>query len=101
MDFIETQHQDRQMTGRTHSAGQESNWLRSAFTRTDPHARIGRPGRKWTTVDPEYHLKADPDGRPHPLHGRPEVCEQEVHLCSFDYSRPVSPQPTCGRPRAL
>ncbi|CAA7028468.1 unnamed protein product [Microthlaspi erraticum] len=29
--------------GRTHSAGQEGNWLRSAFSRTDPAARPHRP----------------------------------------------------------
>ncbi|CAA7021633.1 unnamed protein product [Microthlaspi erraticum] len=66
-----------------------------------PHDRTVRAGRQWTTIDREHHITADPDGRPHPLHGRPEVREQEAHLCSFDYSQPVSPQPTCGRPRAL
>ncbi|CAA7040393.1 unnamed protein product [Microthlaspi erraticum] len=173
MDFNETQHQDSQMSyvpmplevcnldkpfrryhvctedwstaGRTHSAGQEGNWLRSAFTRTDPqstniyhmshaadraqrsireamnrarsiprHAikasgRTHRSTRKAKDYgrprssphDQDHHITADPDGRPHPLHGRPEVREQEAHLCSFNLSWPVSPQPTCGRPRAL
>ncbi|CAA7028472.1 unnamed protein product [Microthlaspi erraticum] len=49
--------------GRTHSAGQEGNWLRSAFSRTDPpHDRTIRPGRQWTTIDRDHHITADPDG---------------------------------------
>ncbi|CAA7051432.1 unnamed protein product [Microthlaspi erraticum] len=53
-----------------------------------PHDRTVRAGRQWTTIDREHHITADPDGRPHPLHGRPELREQEAHLCSFDYSGP-------------
>ncbi|CAA7020984.1 unnamed protein product [Microthlaspi erraticum] len=53
-----------------------------------PHDRTVRAGRQWTTIDREHHITADPDGRPHPLHGRPDVREQEAHLCSFDNSQP-------------
>ncbi|CAA7051437.1 unnamed protein product [Microthlaspi erraticum] len=45
--------------GRTHSAGQEGNWLRSAFSRTiRPHDRTVRAGRQWTTIDREHHITA-------------------------------------------
>ncbi|CAA7051752.1 unnamed protein product [Microthlaspi erraticum] len=54
-----------------------------------PHDRTVRAGRQWTTIDREHHITADPDGRPNPLHGRPDLREQEAHLCSFDYSQPV------------
>ncbi|CAA7053173.1 unnamed protein product [Microthlaspi erraticum] len=65
--------EDWSTAGRTHSAGQEGNWLRSAFSRTiRPHDRTVRAGRQWTTIDREHHITADPDGRPHPLHGRPD-----------------------------
>ncbi|CAA7043374.1 unnamed protein product [Microthlaspi erraticum] len=53
-----------------------------------PHDRTVRPGRQWTTIDRDHHITADPDGRPHALHGRPDVREQEAHLCSFDNSQP-------------
>ncbi|CAA7042005.1 unnamed protein product [Microthlaspi erraticum] len=42
-----------------------------------PHDRTVRAGRQWTTIDREHHITADPDGRPHPLHGRPELREQK------------------------
>ncbi|CAA7051128.1 unnamed protein product [Microthlaspi erraticum] len=38
--------EDWSTAGRTHSAGQEGNWLRSAFSRTDPTARPHRPSRE-------------------------------------------------------
>ncbi|CAA7029854.1 unnamed protein product [Microthlaspi erraticum] len=64
--------------GRTHSAGQEGNWLRSAFSRTDPTARPHRPSREAMDHD-----------RPRASHhGRPYLREQEAHLCSFDNSQP-------------
>ncbi|CAA7025558.1 unnamed protein product [Microthlaspi erraticum] len=51
--------------GRTHSAGQEGNWLRSAFSRTiRPHDHTVRPGRQWTTIDRDHHITADQTVRP-------------------------------------
>ncbi|CAA7026200.1 unnamed protein product [Microthlaspi erraticum] len=38
--------EDWSTAGRTHSAGQEGIWLRSAFSRTDPAARPHRPSRE-------------------------------------------------------
>ncbi|CAA7041308.1 unnamed protein product [Microthlaspi erraticum] len=81
--------EDWSTAGRTHSAGQEGNWLRSAFSRTDPAARPHRPTREAMDHDrPNHHITADPDGRPHPLHGRPELREQEAHLCSLTILSP-------------
>ncbi|CAA7028441.1 unnamed protein product [Microthlaspi erraticum] len=81
--------EDWSTAGRTHSAGQEGNWLRSAFSRTDPAARPHRPtGRQWTTIDRDHHITADPDGRPSKGPRRPDLREQEAHLCSFDNSQP-------------
>ncbi|CAA7015015.1 unnamed protein product [Microthlaspi erraticum] len=76
--------------GRTHSAGQEGNWLRSAFSRTDPTARPHRPSREAMDHD---RPRTSHHGRPrrdpgNPLHGRPDLREQEAHLCSFDNSQP-------------
>ncbi|CAA7035247.1 unnamed protein product [Microthlaspi erraticum] len=102
--------EDWSTAGRTHSAGQEGNWLRSAFTRTDrrrlgrarPHiTSTSRPASIREAMDrarPIHHdpaqiitsRPADPDGRPHPLHGRPDVREQEAHLCSFDFLSPFN-----------
>ncbi|CAA7027333.1 unnamed protein product [Microthlaspi erraticum] len=36
---------------RTRSAGQETCWLRSGITRTDPHDHSVRPGKHWPAVD--------------------------------------------------
>ncbi|CAA7038763.1 unnamed protein product [Microthlaspi erraticum] len=137
--------EDWSTAGRTHSAGQERNLLRSAFTRTDPHDHTVRSGSivprstkiyhmshaanraqrsireamnrarsiprhaikasgrthrstrkakdhgrpRSSPHDQDHYITADPNGRPHPLHGRPDVREQEAHLCSFDYSQPI------------
>ncbi|CAA7021900.1 unnamed protein product [Microthlaspi erraticum] len=51
--------EDWSTAGRTHSAGQKRNWLRSAFTRTHPDNCAVQTGRQWTMVDPENHITAD------------------------------------------
>ncbi|CAA7014487.1 unnamed protein product [Microthlaspi erraticum] len=54
--------EDWSTAGRTHSAGQEGNWLRSAFTRTDPHDHTVQPGKHCPVVD--QYLPHVPCSRP-------------------------------------
>ncbi|CAA7014639.1 unnamed protein product [Microthlaspi erraticum] len=72
--------------GRTHSAGQEGNWLRSAFSRTDrttPSEPGGNGPRSTENITSRPTPTADQ------THGRPDLREQEAHLCSFDF-QPVN-----------
>ncbi|CAA7048969.1 unnamed protein product [Microthlaspi erraticum] len=83
----------------SHAADRAQQSIREAMDRTRPvpqHAikasgRTHRSTRKAKDYDrprssrhdQDHHIMADPDGRPHPLHGRPELREQEAHLCSL------------------
>ncbi|CAA7051221.1 unnamed protein product [Microthlaspi erraticum] len=85
--------EDWSTAGRTHSAGQEGYWLRSAFSRTDPAARPHRPTREAMDHDrprSSHHGRPDRATREAKDRARPDLREQEAHLCSFDFLSPIN-----------